>query len=585
MPEKRPFEGQGNGDTKRSRSNDGSPAPASSLADEERKRADVAARIAAMKAKMANKPGSTIPPAPATSDPKAKAADAMARIAALKARYSGGAAGSASPSPAPIASSPIAQSPSPVNGGMSEKQQRARAAVEALNAKIAAQKNKLQVPQAVTQREDTTAKARGGMHIALHPALLGDLKSKEAEKKGDDRKRAQAKVNPYLDQGSAQETDKESAAYDPSLGRARERKTREMVFNEKGKFIAQAEALRAQERLEKMKQEMQAQARKKAIEEATERSYLVQAPPEVEWWDEGLVNGDSYAVLDKPDGLKFDVITEYVQHPVQLEPPQEKLQPGAKPMYLTKKEQAKMRRQRRLELHKDEQMKIRLGMVPVPEPKVKKSNLMRVLGSEAVKDPTAVEARVNKQIEARAEKHEQENEERKLTKEQRHEKLEKQKELDAQKGIKVAVFRVENLSYGKHRYQIDVNAKQTNLTGMTVLHPKMNLVIVEGGAHSINHYKKLMLRRIKWDENAAPVGGQGPKELEEKDWLQSLDDHGRVKDLSHNKCTLVWEGEEKQRAFKKWGSRVCETDGEAKDALARMKMENMWTLAQSMTIE
>ncbi|TKX26929.1 U4/U5/U6 small nuclear ribonucleoprotein prp3 [Elsinoe australis] len=582
MPEKRPFEGVENGDAKRSRSNNGSPAPASKMTDEERKRAEVAERIAAMKAKMAAKTQApAAPAAPPTSSNSNIKEDAMARIAAMKARLSGKAAGSASPSPAPR--SPAPQSPSPVNGTNDKQAERARA-LAAINAKIA-QKNRQAAPPPPPTREDTTAKARGGLGIGLHPALLGDLKSQEAQKQ-EDKKRTQVKVNPYLEQSYVQDDERDPSTYDPHLGRARiDRKTREMVFNEKGKFIAQAEALRAQERLEKMKQEMQAQARKKAIEEATERSYLVQAPPEVEWWDEGLVNGTSYADIDKPDGLKFDVITQYVQHPVLLEPPQEKLAPTAKPMYLTKKEQAKMRRQRRMEAHKDEQMKIRLGILPVPEPKVKKSNLMRVLGSEAVKDPTAVEAMVNRQIEGRAEKHELMNEERKLTKEQRHEKLEKQKEMDAEKGIKVAVFRVENLSYGKHRYQIDVNAKQESLTGMTVLHPKMNLVIVEGGAHSVNFYKKLMLRRIKWEENAAPVGGQAPRDSEDKAWLQPLDEQGRVKDLSDNRCTLVWEGDEKQRAFKKWGSRVCETDGEAKDALARMKMENMWTLAQSMKVE
>jgi len=215
---------------------------------------------------------------------------------------------------------------------------------------------------------------------------------------------------------------------------------------------------------------------------------------------------------------------------------------------------------------------------------------MRVLGQEAVKDPTAVEARVNRDIAQRAADHETANESRKLSKEQRHEKLSQQQEGDLAKGVRVCVFRVENMSYGKHRYQIDVNAKQNALTGITILNPTMNLVIVEGGAHSIKFYRKLMLNRIKWDENAAPVSASGSsreaeQEWMQKDWLQSLDERGMVKDLSFNRCTLVWEGEEKDRAFKKWTSRVCETDGEAKDILSRNKMENMWTLAKSMQLD
>ena len=82
-------------------------------------------------------------------------------------------------------------------------------------------------------------------------------------------------------------------------------------------------------------------------------------------------------------------------------------------MYLTSTEQAKLRRQRRMADLKEEQAKIRLGLVPAPPPKVKKGNLMRVLGEEAVKDPTAVEARVNREIADRHAKHLQANEERK----------------------------------------------------------------------------------------------------------------------------------------------------------------------------
>ena len=42
--------------------------------------------------------------------------------------------------------------------------------------------------------------------------------------------------------------------------------------------------------------------------------------------------------------------------------------------------------------------KVRLGLVAPDEPKVKLSNLMRVLGNEAVMDPTKVEAHVRAQV-------------------------------------------------------------------------------------------------------------------------------------------------------------------------------------------
>ncbi|KAF2157902.1 PRP3-domain-containing protein [Myriangium duriaei CBS 260.36] len=602
MPEKRPHPENSleNGDAKRSRSNNGSPVPAStngvtggaSLTEEERRKAQAAERLAAIKAKMAGLAQAKAPPAPptTTSSTSSIKEDALAKIAAMKARLSGAAPSSPSPSPAPRSPAPATPPPTAMADG--GRQSQLQAQIAALRAKAAqSQPQRQNAPPAVPQREDNTTRARGGLGIGLHPALMGDpTKSAARDQQGQASKNKKPAIaNPYLDLSApAGEELGDDSAFDTRIGKARtDRKSRAIVFNQKGKFIAQAEALRAQERLEKMKQEMQAQARKKAIEEATERSYLVQAPPDIEWWDEGLVNGPSYDAINTPGGIKFDVVTEYVQHPILLEPPQDKLMHVAKPMYLTKKEQAKLRRQRRMEDHKEEQAKIRLGLVPPPPPKVKKTNLMRVLGQEAVNDPTAVEARVNREIAERADKHEEQNEARKLTKEQRHEKLTAQQDADAAKGLRVAVFRVENLSNGQHRFKVDINAKQNKLTGIIVLHPRMNLVIVEGGAHSVNAYKKLMLNRIKWDENVASLGDrqQQSKEEEGKDWLQPLDDEGRLKDLSDNRCTLVWEGDEKGRAFRKWGSRVCETDGEAKDALARMRMENMWTLAQSMRLD
>jgi U4/U6 small nuclear ribonucleoprotein PRP3 len=135
-----------------------------------------------------------------------------------------------------------------------------------------------------------------------------------------------------------------------------------------------------------MKKRIAAQTRKAGIDEDmdVEKNFAVEAPPEIEWWDEGLVDGTNYDEIENHSKLKIktpdSIITEYVQHPVALEPPQDRQAPPPKAMYLTAKEKAKMRRQRRMEDLKEMQAKIRLGLVPAPPPKVKKGNLMRVLG-------------------------------------------------------------------------------------------------------------------------------------------------------------------------------------------------------------
>ena len=82
-----------------------------------------------------------------------------------------------------------------------------------------------------------------------------------------------------------------------------------------------------------------------------------------------------------------------------------------------------------------------MGLLPPEQPKVKISNLMRVLGNEAILDPTKVEAQVREQMKSRQDAHKKHNEEKKLTKEEKREKLKKKLMEDTSKVVQVAVFK------------------------------------------------------------------------------------------------------------------------------------------------
>lgn len=463
--------------------------------------------------------------------------------------------------------------------------------------------------------DDGATRGRGGLGTALHPSLLdatlqpnqrvrGPIPTRFGTTMGNRRpaEPIAAPVKKQLDlSGPSLEELKKDPYYDPTVsatGTTRGRKSRNLLFHQKGKFIAQAAALRRQAQLEDMKRRIAETAKKAGLDEdRSEQAFLIAEPPKIEWWDEGLIEGDTYPDFSEDDitaesqckiSTPDSVITRYIQHPVLIAPPQDAKMPPPKPMFMTKEEQAKKRRQDRMEVRKEKQAKVRLGLEPPEPPKVKKSNLMRVLGEQAVKDPTAVEARVNREIADRATKHEENNNARKLTDEQRAEKLAEKQQKDAQRGIHVCVFRIHSLAYGKHRYLIDVNAKQRDITGIVIMHPRCNVVIVEGGQHDIRYYRKLMMQRIKWTEIEEPTESALRNEREhhadvaEKTWLQASDrSTGELRDQTDNKCVLVWEGEERERAFRKWGSRVCETDAEARRALEKNRMENMWQTAKN----
>ena len=154
------------------------------------------------------------------------------------------------------------------------------------------------------------------------------------------------------------------------------------------------------------------------------------------------VNGQSsnYDIKE----VKEDAITNLIEHPIQLKPLEPK-GPVHIPVFLTKKEQKKLRRQNRREAWKEKQDKIRLGLIPPDQPKVKISNMMRVLESDAVQDPTKVEAHVRAQMAKRKADHEKMNADRKLTPDQRKQKTVRKLKEDTTAGVNVAVFRVKVL--------------------------------------------------------------------------------------------------------------------------------------------
>ena len=100
-----------------------------------------------------------------------------------------------------------------------------------------------------------------------------------------------------------------------------------------------------------------------------------------------------------------------------------------------------MRRQNRLEAQREKQDKIKLGLLPQDQPRITKSNFMRVLGQEAVLAPSMVEKEMARQVAERQEKHVQKNQEQKLTEEERKAKKDRKLTEDTSILVHVAVYK------------------------------------------------------------------------------------------------------------------------------------------------
>ncbi|KAM3256269.1 hypothetical protein ACQJBY_049014 [Aegilops geniculata] len=284
--------------------------------------------------------------------------------------------------------------------------------------------------------------------------------------------------------------------------------------------------------------------------------------PDIEPWDSKILLSPTYEDISL-EKLNMDKITIYVEHPEPLEPPAEPAPPPPQPLKLTKKEQKKLRTQRRLAKEKDRQEMIRQGLLEPPKPKVKMSNLMKVLGAEATQDPTRMEMEIRTAAAEREQAHVDRNIARKLTPSERREKKERKLFDDPNTlGCIVCVYRIRDLSHPQTRFKVDVNAQENRLTGAAVITDGISVVVVEGGKKSIKRYNKLMLNRIDW---AAAVGGE--------------DDADEEPDKPVNSCVLVWQGSVVKPTFPRFGVHQCRSEAAAKKVFADAKVPHYWDLA------
>jgi U4/U6 small nuclear ribonucleoprotein PRP3 len=305
---------------------------------------------------------------------------------------------------------------------------------------------------------------------------------------------------PVLERGS--EIDPQ--LYDPRVGSGADskrsrKKGKALRFFKKGSLVQKAN------RIAQLLERQYIHATPSAVAAAEledDKNYLSEDEiPEIEWWDKPYTGDLGYKASE--NDLKLTLITDYVHNPAPLRDLSTDNVSSQLPLYLTRKEKDKIRRKKSKDKHDAMIDEIRLGIREPPEPKLKVSNIVRVLGSKFIQDPSAAEAKARTQEALRLMKHQLHNENRKLTKSQRSEKKRKKLLEDTSRVVHTAVFRVMNLSDSKIRWKIKTNAKQYNLTGCMMLFSRMNMVMVEGGPKAISKYSALMTRRIQWSHSDA----------------------------------------------------------------------------------
>lgn len=392
----------------------------------------------------------------------------------------------------------------------------------------------------------------------LQPTLKANLRAKKKE------------ANKGLSHDKKYEETVESKFHDDRLFiKGPIRPKRALRFHEPGKFQIMGERQRMSAQLEKLQAEISQIARKTGISSATKLALIapktdahLDDSPNMEWWDSVILFQD-LDTLDKDGNISIrkSAITNLIEHPTQMRPPNESSRPIYLPVFLTKNEKKKLRRQNRREQWKDLQEQIRLGLIEPPEPKLRISNLMRVLGTEAVQDPTKIEAHVREQMAKRQKLHEDTNNARKLTVEQKREKKIRKIKEDVSLGVHVSVYRIRDLhTNASKKYKVETNAKQLLMTGIVVLFRDCCVVVVEGGPKQQKKYRRLMMSRVKWDEDLV-------KDADGKEVA--------------NSCVLVWEGISQRRNFGEIKFKSLPNEKAARDLFQKHHVEHYWDLSYS----
>ena len=171
--------------------------------------------------------------------------------------------------------------------------------------------------------------------------------------------------------------------------------------------------------------------------------------------------------------------------------------------YQTRDEARRSKRERKLAAQKEIQEKIKYGLVPPPEPKLKLSNFMSVLKEEAIRDPTKVELIVRKAIDQRNKKHQKHNLKRKLAKLSNKEKRRRKSIKDMNKRAFLSVYRIPDLSNFENQYKINTNARKFFLKGFCIVPAKFlkdlcGVVLTIAGEKFTKKFEKLLIQRIKW---------------------------------------------------------------------------------------
>ena len=263
--------------------------------------------------------------------------------------------------------------------------------------------------------------------------------------------------------------------------------------------------------------------------------------------------------ISENDSSLLDLIS-YTQHPTpQINYAKDKEDSTNLQFILTKKEKRSLKKIYHEQKRKDEQEKIKLGLMKPKEKKLKYSNMIQLFSNASFSNPSQIYQKVENSYKEREKRMLEENAKNTLTKEQKKIKFKEKIDKDQEKGLYGYFFKINKIyeieNNNRFNSWMKIFCKKYKISGFLINFFKQNenFAYLEGGQKALNKIQRRICNKLKIEQNNLRKKEE-EKKIKEKN--ENINEILEIKKVNNNddinndySCVLKWKGIIKKKNF------------------------------------
>ena len=211
--------------------------------------------------------------------------------------------------------------------------------------------------------------------------------------------------------------------------------------------------------------------------------------------------------ISENDSKLLDLIS-YTQHPTpQINYAKDKEDSTNLQFILTKKEKRSLKKIYHEQKRKDEQEKIKLGLMKPKEKKLKYSNMIQLFSNASFSNPSQIYQKVENSYKEREKRMLEENAKNTITKEQKKIKFKEKIDKDQEKGLFGYFFKINKIyeieNNNRFNSWMKIFCKKYKISGFLINFFKQNenFAYLEGGQKALNKIQRRIGNKLKIEQN------------------------------------------------------------------------------------